>query len=346
MHLLRRAITGSFSMQAAFHRGIALVALASVSVACTALSGLNDLVVDPPVAADATTDLGDAPAEVGVDASAPEIATEAGFDADGSVGPVDAGTDLGTLDAAPIDSATDTYVSPDTATSEGGADAGPAETGPVVCPTGPGPAMVNAGAYCIDSTEVTQAHYAKFVAAKAGDTSGQPAFCAWNTSYAPGLSGGANDPVAKVDWCDAYMFCKWAGKRLCGSTKGGAATTLVANSPESQWYWACSAEDTRTYPYGWVYASSACRGADHVPPGLGAVATTPDCVGGLDGLYDMSGNVEEWEDACSGAGGATDRCLVRGGHAASIAAELSCDALVTRERGAPGDRTGFRCCTN
>ena len=39
-----------------------------------------------------------------------------------------------------------------------------------------------------------------------------------------------------------------------------------------------------------------------------------DCAGkGYDGLYDMSGNVAEREDPCTGTSGATDSCLQRGG---------------------------------
>ena len=93
-----------------------------------------------------------------------------------------------------------------------------------------GPKMVavprpGGGTYCMDSTEVTRDQYKAFAGIS---PSGQPAFCGWNTTYTPVQKTGGQCskgewppgsngalPVVCVDWCDAYMFCKWAGKRLC-----------------------------------------------------------------------------------------------------------------------------------
>ena len=66
---------------------------------------------------------------------------------------------------------------PDGSTTDGGNVA----LGDGGCPTGRGPTMIAVGTYGIDSTEVTQSQYAAFLAAKAGDTSGQPSQCQWNT---------------------------------------------------------------------------------------------------------------------------------------------------------------------
>jgi hypothetical protein len=119
---------------------------------------------------------------------------------------------------------------------EGGAGAEPADVAQPdsiagSCPSGlPGPAMVPAGAFalptmCIDATEVTNAHYAAFLASSPAPGSG-PGACTWNVRYEPLFHWPppperAAFPVVDVDWCDAFAYCAWAGKRLCGDPGGG-----------------------------------------------------------------------------------------------------------------------------
>lgn len=117
--------------------------------------------------------------------------------------PADAGTEAGT-DAQP------------------GTDGGSNSEGGPSCKGDHGPAPVDVGTYCVDSTEVTGRQYLEFLAAKAGDTSGQPVDCSWNTTFEPAADIDPNEyPVAFVDWCDALAYCTWAGKRLCGKIGGG-----------------------------------------------------------------------------------------------------------------------------
>lgn len=200
--------------------------------------------------------------------------------------------------------------------SSDGADGGP-------CSGKAGPAMVAVGNFCIDSTEVTNEQYAAFLAALAGGAAvTQPAaLCAWNTDLQPSPTSCPSPrvdalvnpdlPVACVDWCDAYAYCAWAGKRLCGKIGGGGVDFATPTSLQGQWMTACSANGTRVYPYGDSYQPGVCnsvdRDAGHVLP----VGTLPGCVGGSPGIYDMAGNVEEWMDSCEDnqEGGANDRCL-------------------------------------
>lgn len=217
------------------------------------------------------------------------------------------------------------------------------------CPGDGGPLAVNAGTFCIDSTEVTKRQYAAFVLAKGGDTSGQPEVCTWNTSYVPScswpLAGDGEEPVRCVDWCDAYGFCAWSGKRLCGDVRGGPLATELLGTAADQWYSACSHAGERAYPYG-VYDPSACNGADLGEGKPVAVATLDACVGGYPGIFDMSGNVTEWIDSCEGNEGPNDVCIMENGADVDNASQLKCGRTftVTRQGGADSHR-GFRCCS-
>jgi formylglycine-generating enzyme required for sulfatase activity len=182
-----------------------------------------------------------------------------------------------------------------------------------------GPRLAAIGGFCIDSTEVTNAQYAQFFAAKGSDTSGQIPACSLNQTYKPSANwpGPANQlslPVALVDWCDAYAYCKWAGKRLCGKIGGGPNPyTAYADPAFSQWFHACSNAGRNPFPYDGTYRPEACNGFNgpngcHHDPGVpaGTCALAPvgsysQCQGvrGFAGVFDLSGNAFEWEDSCA-----------------------------------------------
>jgi formylglycine-generating enzyme required for sulfatase activity len=54
---------------------------------------------------------------------------------------------------------------------------------------------------------------------------------------------------------------------------------------------ACGGAAQTAYPYGNNYDAAKCSAI------ATSVATNLQCVGGYAGLYDMSGNVVEWEDS-------------------------------------------------
>jgi formylglycine-generating enzyme required for sulfatase activity len=219
--------------------------------------------------------------------------------------------------------------------------------------------MVPAGdaGFCVDSTEVTNAHYRAFYVAALVDAGVQPPYCAWNADLLPSTWGDASPhfaadvagvPVHNVDWCDAYAYCKWAGKRLCGARAGGPTPVArYAEAGASAWTYACSRGGSTLYPYGNAYDASACFGIDHPSSqGVPTDAGASGCVGGFPGLHDMSGNAWEWEDGCeSFDAGGSDLCLLRGGSAFRGAAELTCVSalLDRRDEGSIGN-LGFRCC--
>ncbi len=234
------------------------------------------------------------------------------------------------------------------------------------CPGRAGPAAVKvvqgSSSFCIDSTEVTNAQYQEFLGAMAGRPySGLPASCGAKASHAPSSgwstvngqaqfpSGAEQLPVVFVDWCDAYAYCAWAGKDLCGKPQGGAhapSDNEMNTSASSAWFAACSQGGKRAFPYGDTYDSSACN-ASSATDTLSAVGSRPHCEGGYPGIFDMSGNVEEWTDACE-SDAADAGCLARGGTAGDSSSQVACAAAVPAQletRTAGEAWRGFRCCS-
>jgi len=235
----------------------------------------------------------------------------------------------------------------------------PSDSAPACTPIAS--SSVTIGTWSIDATEVTNAQYAAFLAAKGTDTSGQRAACSWNTGYRPAVGWPAppercNHPVVRVDWCDADAYCKWAGKRLCGSPSGGPASySGFATISTSQWFAACSRSAGSRYLYGATYVAGAC--VDDAYDGKTGVATTdvlrrvreaPNCRGSIapyDALYDMNGNVFEWEDSCNDSEGNDDDCRIRGGSYLEAGDKTDCDEGRSLKRGQTADDVGFRCCS-
>jgi formylglycine-generating enzyme required for sulfatase activity len=214
--------------------------------------------------------------------------------------------------------------------------------------------MIDVGAFCIDATEVTNAAYAAWLATGPSVAS-QPSFCAWNGDYAPASgwppsSSKANDPVVGVDWCDAFAYCAAAGKRLCGRIGGGALDYAFGfvDAQQSEWMAACTSGGATKYPYGDGYASGACDGKDYTHPNetvaAGSAAVCHGAAPPYAAIFDLSGNVAEWEDACDGTSGAGDLCRRRGGSFKDGSAALRCDADSGQARSAADATTGFRCC--
>jgi sulfatase modifying factor 1 len=221
-----------------------------------------------------------------------------------------------------------------------------------------GPELVRAGDFCIDATEVTNAQYAAFWTARNGDLAGQIAACSWNRSFTPDSSGGARwpapaaqaqRPVVNVDWCDAQAFCRWAGKRLCGRVGGGSFTRWedAGSAANSQWASACTSGGRARFPYGDGFQAGACNSGK--APETAAILVDVGSQGGCrtgSGAYDLSGNVEEWVDACTGASGPADDCAVVGASAlARVPDDLSCQGSPYPDRrSSTYELRGFRCC--
>jgi hypothetical protein len=155
-------------------------------------------------------------------------------------------------------------------------------------------------------------------------------------------------PWISVSWYEANDVCQSEGKRVCD---------------EQEWTFACEGEEATPYPYGYVRDATACivdqpwkafnEQAMRPRDGLNAMAeydrlwqglpsgTQPRCKSPF-GVYDMTGNVDEWTKS------------VREGERPSILKGGYWGPVRTRCR--PSTRShdenhvfyqqGFRCCTD
>lgn len=221
------------------------------------------------------------------------------------------------------------------------------------------------GTYSIDVTEVTFLQYAAFLGA--AQTSNQPEYCAWNTSFAPDPACIQDIPVAQacsrhpqvcVDWCDAAAYCTWAGKHLCGaigpSLEPVPAVWGISEPNTSAWVNACSNDGTTNYAWGEYDKSKElqCATAFQVEVGRSGtvdVGSLPECHGvgaGFDQIFDLGGNVSEFENSCAAWQGQDDDCTVAGCGIGSGGGACNCRTAGPVKRNFTSSGIGFRCCSD
>lgn len=270
----------------------------------------------------------------------------------------------------------------------GGADAG----GEPRCPShANSPAMKavpdgrGTGSLCVDTTEVTIAQFETFVEAAGGNGATAPLApfldvsdsrcdptigfswtAAKRSEYASGLADPSAAPVVWVRYCEAKAFCRYAGKRLCGS-RGGLED--FADAAVDEWTNACTGGGANAFGYGPSFVVGKCNDAQKAATTCGlapvlcaptAVGTHPGCtspVPAYGGVFDMPGSVWEWTDVCINSSPNTI-CLLRGGAYRTTNgtdfAEASCVIALhnSPSHGAGSQASdsesdiGFRCCAD
>lgn len=269
------------------------------------------------------------------------------FDLDG----LESGTDPAT--AAPDGSSGDGDGSSNPSTDGSGTEDGGPTPGSG-CRARPGPKSVRIDEFCIDSTEVSRTHYLAFLDATDGGATAprRDDVCRWNTTYVPDTPdwpphGAQGDlPVIEINWCAAASYCAWAGKYLC---RGKGTTPLEVQqegAPFSQWYRACSRDGARTYAIEGLDASPCHTYDDDLERTPLPVGSTKGCEGGYEGLFDMTGNVGEWIDACENGNAESASCNAMGGSFASSAHFYHCDDGNRVPRYIKSDSIGVRCCAD
>jgi formylglycine-generating enzyme required for sulfatase activity len=239
---------------------------------------------------------------------------------------------------------------------------------PVYAEEGP-PGQVSLAAFDIDSTEVTNAQFARFVDETGYVTDAerrQPGFgeaggvvfqmpslnnpswwqfvagADWRHPDGPdsSLAGRMQEPVVQVSHRDAQAYAAWAGRRL---------------PKEAEWEYAANAGAKTIYVWGDELAPNGAEMANTWQGSFPIQNTQADgyakrapvgCFPANDfGLYDMIGNVWEWTDSKVSQNGNEVVYTIKGGSflcAPNYCRRYRAAARQAQEAGLPTSHIGFR----
>ncbi len=224
--------------------------------------------------------------------------------------------------------------------------------------------------FCIDQRAATQAEFAEFVEA-VRPTQKMPTppeghvmakLCAeWIDPVVPASKGDqfptcghlydpvafADEPMQCLDWCAAYAFCVWSGKRLCGTQ--GLPVTYGEVPERSELAYVCTNGGKDTIQFD-IAAQPQCAGTAE---DLGQRFPPAECVGSgppFDQVASVTGWVRVVADECASrieqlpAGNATSTLCRRYG-GSGPKGPRACSETGGNEGRYP-DRQGIRCCSD
>ncbi|HMA92279.1 MAG TPA: hypothetical protein VKP30_06315, partial [Polyangiaceae bacterium] len=119
------------------------------------------------------------------------------------------------------------------------------------------------------------------------------------------------------------------------------------NVVRSQLFAACTSNGTNNFVYGDTFTDGLCNVYEsfvYATVVAGSMSGCQSPTSGFRGIYDLTGNVDEWEDSCE-SDAASARCRVRGGNYVGSGSSEECAMDGARMRDLPGESTGIRCCS-
>jgi hypothetical protein len=98
---------------------------------------------------------------------------------------------------------------------------------------------------------------------------------------------------------------------------------------------------------GAVFDPTKCNGGGLDAGDSVSVGSLPGCEGGFPGIFDLSGNAEEWMDSCGqNPDGGVDDCQSFGSsYAEESGGDMDCNTGRTHPRDLVDSLIGFRCCS-
>ncbi len=182
--------------------------------------------------------------------------------------------------------------------------------------------------FSVTATEITVARFRACVQAGACEAATVNPVCNY------GKPGRDRHPVNCVTYFGAEQFCAFVGGRVC---------------TEKEWLSACRGPEGRAFPYGNVFDLDACnvrsatQKVEGRAGGTAPVASRPRCEGGIEGLFDMAGNVAEWVGKCKGS-----YCKFRGAGFMSndpVERFAACKGVCSgNDKSLKSSVVGIRCC--